>query len=166
MNFDPFVRPISQKSYVVNPTDGSLVSVEDWKKTENPASATLVALVDEQTGRGLFIAKSLLEKEYTFDEAQAAAAGYSDTVGGAFRCPTRREALDIYDNRFTGLDEAIEAVGGTPIRGSWCWTCDADPNPEYYSSSAFFFYGYGGYVGNDSKSSPYSVRPVATFTIK
>lgn len=150
------------KSYVVNPTDGSLVSVEDWKKTENPTSAELVALLDEQTGKGLLIAKNVLG-DYKFDEAQKVAAEYTNPAGGTFRCPTRREALDIYDSRFTGLDEAIAAVGGTPISGKWYWTADSDPDPEYSNLSAFFFLGYTGAVYGYDKNSAYSVRPVSAF---
>lgn len=150
------------KSYVVNPTDGSLVSVEDWKKTENPTSAELVALLDEQTGKGLLIAKNVLG-DYKFDEAQKVAAEYTNPAGGTFRCPTRREALDIYDSRFTGLDEAIAAVGGTPISGKWYWTADSDPDPEYSNLGAFVFSGSSGSVSIGYKGGASSVRPVSAF---
>lgn len=153
------------KSYVVSPTSGSLVSVEDWKKTENPTSAEFVALLDEQTGKGLLIAKNVLGK-YQFDEAQKVAAEYTNPAAGIFRCPTRREALDIYDNRFTGLDEAIAAVGGTPISGKWYWTADSDPDPENSNLCAFLFSGSSGSVLCNGKCRAHSVRPVSAFELR
>ena len=154
------------KVRIVNPVDNTLVSVEDWKKVENPTIATLVAIVSEDEKRGFYLAKDTLPGTHTFDEAQEIAATYRNTIAGVFRNPTRKEALDIYDARFVGLDEAIELVGGTPIFNCYCWTCEADPDPEYTSRGAFLYFGGSGAMYLSSKYYGHSVRPLSAFIIE
>ena len=106
----------------------------------------------------LEIAKKDLPGLFNFEDAQKAAAEYSE----GFRCPTRREAIEMYDARFRGLDEAFKKIGGKPAI-SVGWTSEADPDPEYNSLSAFTYSGFTGSVSDNSKDTTNAVRPVSTF---
>ena len=79
-----------------------------------------------------------------------------------FRCPTRHEAIEMYDARFRGLDEAFKKIGGEPAT-TIGWTSEADPDPECNSYSAFFYGGGTGGVGDGSKFYTLAVRPVSAF---
>lgn len=130
--------------YVINPDNNKPVSVEEWKKESDPTRAEFVAI--SVTGGILVIKKKRLPGNYTFEEAEKACADLDPFCGAAFRSPTRKECIDIYDARFQGLDEAIELVGGDPIKRGWIWTCERDTDPEYYVNSAWFFSGNNGYL--------------------
>lgn len=161
--------------YIVNPLTGELETPKSWARSENPQSAELVVL--KRTGeQGLFISKNLIKDDLgvlkvDFDDAVKLASGYKPTtvypvdrtVEGAFRLPTRRECLDVYDARFQGLDDALRLIGGDPLTDYWIWTGDEDPDPEFSSSGAFVFNGnYGGVRGN-YKYGTYTVRPFSAF---
>lgn len=94
----------------------------------------------------LEIAKEDLPRESNFKAAQESAAKYRK----GFRCATRHEAMEMYDARFRGLDEAFRKIGGKPA-ASLYWTSDCDPDPEYYSNSAFICNGTTGFVYYYSK---------------
>lgn len=128
--------------YVINPDNNKPVSVEEWKKESDPTRAEFVAI--SVTGGILVIKKKRLPGNYTFEEAEKACADLEPFCGAAFRSPTRKECIDIYDARFQGLDEAIELVGGDPIKKGWIWTCERDTDPEYNVNNAWFFYGASG----------------------
>ena len=130
--------------YVINPDNNKPVSVEEWKKESDPTRAEFVAI--SVTGGILVIKKKRLRGSYTFEEAEKACADLEPFCGAAFRSPTRKECLDIYDARFQGLDEAIELVGGYPIKRGWIWTCERDADPRYTVKGAWLFNGYGGYL--------------------
>ena len=54
-----------------------------------------------------------------------------------FRCPTRKECIDLYDARFQGLDEAVKLTGGdfcNRTDGNWFWTAERDADPRYAST--------------------------------
>ena len=68
----------------------------------------------------------------------------------------------MYDARFRGLDEAFKKIGGEPAT-TIGWTSEADPDPEYNSSSAFVYSGYTGIVGSYGKYLTDAVRPVSAF---
>ncbi len=95
---------------------------------------------------------------FNFEGAQKAAAEYRK----GFRCPTRHEAIEMYDARFRGLDEAFKKIGGEPVT-TIGWTSEADPDPEYNSNGAFVYGGYAGYVFGSSKYIALAVRPVSAF---
>lgn len=134
----------------------NLIPVNEWVKREDPTAAQTVVLV---TDFGMLeIAKKDLSGRFNFEEAQKAAAGYRK----GFRCPTRHEAIEMYDARFRGLDEAFKKIGGEPA-ATIGWTSEADPDPEYNSHRAFVYYGYAGNVNNNSKCSTHAVRPVSAF---
>lgn len=162
--------------FIVNPANGEFVSLADWRNTENPTSAEFVAIVREDKS-GIIIAKDpvKVDGEINFDWNKAVelakAFKASTNLGGnvgpeGFRLMDRREALDIYDARFQGLDEALALIGGTPLNeggARWMWTEDEDPDPEYNSHGAFLFYGYTGNVYNYGKYGTFTVRPVSAF---
>ena len=161
--------------FIVNPASGEQVSLEDWRKVENPTSAEFIAIVREN-GTGIIIAKNPVsvddEINFGWDKAVELAKAFtpSTNVGTiaveGFRLPDRREALDIYDARFQGLDDALALIGGTPIHtgdARWMWTEDEDPDPEYNSDYAFIFNGYDGSVCNYYKYTTNTVRPVSAF---
>lgn len=125
-------------------------------KREDPTTAQTVVLV---TDSGMLeIAKEDLPSEFNFEGAQKAAAEYRE----GFRCATRHEAIEMYDVRFRGLDEAFEKIGGKPATTVY-WTSEADPDPEYYSHYAFVYGGSAGNMGNYRKYGTYAVRPVSAF---
>lgn len=134
----------------------NLIPVDEWVKREDSTTAQTVVLV---TDFGMLeIAKEDLPSEFNFEGAQKAAAEYRE----GFRCATRHEAIEMYDARFRGLDEAFEKIGGKPATNIY-WTSEADPDPEYNSNYAFI---YGGGTGSMSSSSKYlasAVRPVSAF---
>lgn len=134
----------------------NLIPVDEWVKREDPTAAQTVVLV---TDFGMLeIAKKDLPGGFNFEGAQKAAAEYRK----GFRCPTRHEAIEMYDARFRGLDEAFKKIGGEPVT-TIGWTSEADPDPEYRSNGAFVYYGYAGCVVNSSKCNSSAVRPVSAF---
>ena len=111
----------------------NLIPVDEWVKREDPTTAQTVVLV---TDFGMLeIAKEDLPGGFNFEGAQKAAAEYRK----GFRCPTRHEAIEMYDARFRGLDEAFKKIGGEPAT-TIGWTSEADPDrsaiPTTRSSTA------------------------------
>lgn len=133
-----------------------LYTLDEWLQQAHPETAQTVVLV---TDRGMLeIAKEDLPGEFNFDGAQKAAAEYRE----GFRCPTRHEAIEMYDARFRGLDEAFKKIGGEPAT-TIGWTSEADPDPEYNSNLAFIYNGNTGRVSYRNEYSTYAVRPVSAF---
>ena len=131
----------------------NLIPVDEWVKREDPTTAQTVVLV---TDFGMLeIAKEDLPGGFNFEGAQKAAAEYRK----GFRCPTRHEAIEMYDARFRGLDEAFKKIGGEPAT-TIGWTSEADPDPEYNSYGAFVYNGITGFVFSYSKYRTSAVRPV------
>ena len=161
--------------FIVNPANGEFVSLEDWRKVENPTSAEFVAIVNKH-GDGIIIAKDPVkvdgEINFRWEKAVELAKAFTPSTSVAnlavegFHLPDRREVLDIYDARFQGLDDALDVVGGTPLHkgdARWMWTEDADPDPGYHSYYAFLFGGYHGTVYGGNKYYTGTVRPVSAF---
>ena len=144
--------------YVINPDNNKPVSVEEWKKESDPTRAEFVAI--SVTGGILVIKKKRLPGSYTFEEAEKACADLGPFCGAAFRSPTRKECLDIYDARFQGLDEAIELVGGYPIKSGWIWTCERDADPRCSVNHAWLFLGNSGYLTTNYVSGTLQVGAV------
>lgn len=135
---------------------GKLFTVDEWMQRAHPETARTVVLV---TDLGMLeIAKNDLVGEFGFDGAQKAAAKYGD----GFRCATRHEAIEMYDARFRGLDEAFRKIGGNPATNVY-WTSEADPDPVYNAHGAFVYYGGSSYMNGNYKYNTYAVRPVRTF---
>lgn len=133
-----------------------LFTIDEWMQRAHPETARTVVLV---TDSGMLeIAKEDLPSEFNFEGAQKAAAEYRE----GFRCATRHEAIEMYDARFRGLDEAFEKIGGKPATNIY-WTSEADPDPEYSSNYAFRYYGDAGDMYGNSKYNSSAVRPVSAF---
>ena len=135
------------KTYIINPDNNKPVTIDEWSKEANPTRAQLLALETED-GHLLVMSKSYLPGDHTFEEAQKVCAEFKPIDGITFRCPTRKECIDIYDARFQGLDEAIKLTGGDYAkRGRYHWTGDRDADPDY-ASNAWYSYGLTGYLGS------------------
>lgn len=165
MNFNSEKRTFNIA--IVNPDNGEIVPVDEWRKEQNPTRASVVCL--NIGGRvWLAIAKCNADggKEHNFDEANdiAAHVAFDGCDGATFRLPTRHECVDIYDARFAGLDDALSLIGGDPLT-RWFWTCESDTDPEYNATIAFVFYGNYGNLRNLYKYYSYTVRPVSAFEI-
>ena len=133
-----------------------LFTVDEWMQRAHPKTARTVVLV---TDSGMLeIAKKDLRDEFDFEDAQKAAAKYGD----GFRCATRHEAIEMYDARFRGLDEAFKKIGGKPATGVY-WTSETSSNPEYGSRFAFVYNGYTGGMANGHTFHITAVRPVRPF---
>ena len=145
-----------EKGIYIPSGNRELHTLDEWMQQAHPENAQTVVLV---TDFGMLeIAKKDLSGGYNFEGAQKAAAEYRE----GFRCPTRHEAIEMYDARFRGLDEAFKKIGGEPAT-TIGWTSEADPDPECNSNYAFFYSGYTGYVDYNYKVNASAVRPVSAF---
>ena len=151
------------KTYIINPDNNKPVTIDKWRKESDPTRAQLLA-IETEDGHLLVMSKSYLPGEFTFEEAQKACAAFitaSTPNGINFRCPTRKECIDIYDARFQGLDEAIELTGGDYAkRGRYHWTGDRDADPNY-ANLAWYSYGGDGYLNYYGMCSTLLALPVA-----
>ena len=153
------------KTYIINPDNNKPVPIEDWRKDENPTRAQLLA-VETDDGHLLVLSKSYLPGLHEFDAAQKAAADFKPLEGVTFRCPTRKECIDLYDARFQGLDEAVKLTGGdfcSRTDGNWFWTAERDTDPRY-ALNAWFFGGGSGYL--DTTNVNYAYRCQAVTLLK
>lgn len=133
---------------IIDPSTGRPVSLEDWKKVENPTSAEKV-LIETDELAPFCVSKTRIEERKTWQEAVEAGA------------PTRAQALAIYDARFAGLDEALKLIGGDEAVEA-TWTCDEDKDPNY-ATYAWLVHLYYGDVYYSSKTRGLRVRPVSAF---
>ena len=151
------------KTYIINPDNNKPVTIDEWRKESDPTRAQLLA-IETDDAHLLVMSKSYLPGEFTFEEAQKACAAFitaSTPNGINFRCPTRKECIDIYDARFQGLDEAIELTGGDYAkRGRYHWTGDRDADPDY-AYSAWCSHGYLGFLNYYYRCGTYLALPVA-----
>ena len=150
------------KTYIVNPDNNKLVSIEDWRKEADPTRAILLA-VETDDDHLLLVSKSYLPKELDFEDAQKACAEFKPMEGITFRCPLRKETIDLYDARFQGLDEAVKLTGGNFAcnpDGNWYWTAERDTDPRCSASSAWCSGGYYGYMYGNLVSSSSLALPV------
>lgn len=72
--------------------------------------------------------------------------------------PSLAEMLFVFLNR-KAINEALEAVGGTPIDGVWYWTSTEDSATYAWNLSL----GSGNVNGSTKASGTYRVRAVSTF---
>ena len=156
------------ETFVINPDTHKPVSVAEWAKEKNPKRAELLLLKTEDYS--LLIAKKMFAGEYDFDKAQEKAAEYKPKglESLTFRCPTRKECVDIYDARFVaGLDEALKLVGGDEMSGT-IWTCERDVDPwfarRFNAYSAWLFTQNTGTLNNTNVSNAYRCRACTLLT--
>lgn len=152
------------KTYIINPDNGKKTTIEEWRKEADPTRATVLA-IETDDGHLLLISKSYLPcGEVEWEKAQKACAAFitaSTPNGINFRCPTRKECIDIYDARFQGLDEAIELTGGDYAkRGRYHWTGDRDADPDY-ANAAWCSSGGVGCLSGSYLYNVYLAVPVA-----
>lgn len=150
------------QTFIINPDTKQPVTIDEWRKDQNPTRANLVLL--DLDGYKLLMAKNHSEKEYNWQDANKYAAEFTADGFSGFRLRTRKENVDIYDCRFIGqLDEALKLIEGNANRG-WSWGCERDSDPAYSDRCAWFFYGYGGVAnGNGFFCGSFLAVPVALY---
>ncbi len=89
------------------------------------------------------------------DMSWNAAMKHCEEIGK--KLPDRHQAIEIAINH-EKINEALEAIGGDPIRNDWYWT-----NEERSSNYAWLYIGNGGTMGSYLKYGSSSVRPVTAF---
>lgn len=156
------------KTYVINPDTQKPVSLEEWAKDADPTRAELL-LVDTGEKR-MLVRKSFFPGEHNFKDAQEIAAAYKPFPESpfAFRGPTRKESLDLYDARFVGgLGKAVKLTGGNfccDPDDNCFWTCEMDVDPRYSATNGWLFYGNYGYLTNYNVFSAIRAQAVTLLT--
>ena len=151
--------------HIINPDNGKPVTIDEWRKDKNPTRARIIA-IDTDEGHTILMNKEYLPGKYTWEEAQKACEKFLpeelQSTGVIFRCPTRKESIDLYDARFQGLDEAVALIGGNFAQTYRAhWTCERDANPRCGAYNAWCSYGADGYAGNNNLCNAFSALPVA-----
>lgn len=133
--------------YVYNPDTGSFVQADEWLKDADPKRAQLIGI---KTDRGMLVLEKKDLGEHTFAKAQAVAESHKvEGFGQVFRCPTRREVIDIQDAIDAGLHDLMDAIGGDSLLGDWCWTSERFSEDRWFARryiayTACIFYGTSG----------------------
>jgi len=139
------------KIYIINPDTHKPVTIDEWRNDADPVRASLIAIETAEGAPLLVLRKSYLPELMNFGDAQKACADYVDTSlpDKTFRCPTRKECIDLYDARFEGLDEAVKLTGGDfAANYKYHWTCERDKDPRYSAHNAWYSHGIYGYMSN------------------
>ena len=169
--------------------DGSVILFgPEWKKPESPVKyigvkwgshSLAVALHDQANGEDITLTAKKDETEYdgyidTYLDAMANWTGKANTehlkqiglnkeisLAENEYIPALGEMLFVFLNR-KAINEALEAVGGTPIDGVWYWT-----STEYSATNAWNLNLLDGSVyRNVTKASfAYRVRAVSAFQL-
>lgn len=137
---------------IINPDTNALVSVEDWRKEADPTRAEWIVITTDE------LKPFKLHKKLAAD---GKALSFKDAleVGNTL---TRAQGLALYNAKHNGLREALELIGGDPIRG-WVWTCEADDDPQYDATGAWHVSLNNGNVRSCTKTYGYQVRLVSAF---
>ena len=137
---------------IINPDTNALVSVEDWRKEADPTRAEWIVITTDE------LKPFKLHKKLAAD---GKALFFKDALE-AGNTLTRAQGLALYNAKYNGLREALELIGGDPIRG-WVWTCEADDDPQYNAASAWIVYLNDGGVDYTTKTRGLQVRLVSAF---
>lgn len=139
-------KSIREKIFVLDPETDEFVPAAEWMKQENRERAEVVA-IDTPYYRIAFRKKFV--GVGNFKKAQQLAADVMIKEQQC-RCPRRNESNYIYDARFNGLDELMEAIGGDNLGDARWWTCEKDSWCASRCSANNFwcFYGTYGYASN------------------
>lgn len=137
---------------IINPDTNTLVSVEDWRKEADPTRAEWIVITTDEL-KPFKLHKKLAAdgKDLSFKDALEA----GNTL-------TRAQGLALYNAKYNGLREALELIGGDPIRG-WVWTCEADDDPQYAAAYAWYVGLGSGNVHDLTKTLGSQVRLVSAF---
>lgn len=169
--------------------DGSVILFgPEWKKPESPVKyigvkwgsrSLAVALHDQANGEDITLTAKKDETKYdgyidTYLDAVANWTGKANTehlkqiglnkeisLAENEYIPSLGEMLFVFLNR-KAINEALEAVGGTPIDGVWYWT-----STEFSATNAWglnLTYGTAIYYGTKA-SYTYRVRAVSAFQL-
>lgn len=137
---------------IINPDTNEPVSIEDWKKEADPTRAEWVVITTDELKPFKLHKKLAADGKYlSFKDALKA----GNTL-------TRAQGLALYNAKYNGLRDALELIGGDPIRG-WVWTCESDDDPQYSATDAWYVSLYNGYVFNYAKTDGSQVRLVSAF---
>ena len=168
--------------------DGSVILFgPEWKKPESPVKyigvkwgsrSLAVALHDQANGEDITLTAKKDETKYdgyidTYLDAVANWTGKANTehlkqiglnkeisLAENEYIPSLGEMLFVFLNR-KAINEALEAVGGTPIDGVWYWT-----STEYSAAGAWFLFLTYGFATNGTKASyTHRVRAVSAFQL-
>ena len=168
--------------------DGSVILFgSEWKKPESPVKyigvkwgshSLAVALHDQANGEDITLTAKKDETEYdgyidTYLDAVANWTGRANTehlkqiglnkeisLAENEYIPALGEMLFVFLNR-KAINEALEAVGGTPIDGVWYWT-----STESSAAYAWYLYLNSGTVYSGPKASgTRRVRAVSAFQL-
>lgn len=168
--------------------DGSVILFgPEWKKPESPVKyigvkwgsrSLAVALHDQANGEDITLTAKKDETEYdgyidTYLDAVANWTGKANTehlkqiglnkeisLAENEYIPSLGEMLFVFLNR-KAINEALEAVGGTPIDGVWYWT-----STECSATLAWYLYlSDGGVDGTTKASGTGRVRAVSAFQL-
>lgn len=163
--------------FIVDPNNGKLVEPSLWmEKSADPTSAQLVAIVWQN--HGLLLSKKALHPDGN-DKTDGFFAEYhakffkpetdvSRLGANEFRLPNRHEAIEIYDARFHGLDDAMELIGGERLDlFEWAeiWLCDRAPVDGTTKNYAFCFNFRWGSINPSYVSNQCAIRPVCSFDV-
>lgn len=137
--------------YVFNPDSLTFVPAEWWLEQDDPTRAQLVGI---KTQRGMLVLEKKSLGDHSFAKAQEVARNHKvKNFDHEFRCPTRRDVLDIQDAIDDGLHDLFSAIGGDSLIGDWCWTCEKPSEDGWFArrygvGAAWIFNGTNGYIGN------------------
>ena len=137
--------------YVFNPDSLTFVPAEWWLEQDDPTRAQLVGI---KTQRGMLVLEKKNLGDHSFAKAQEVARNHKvKNFDHEFRCPTRRDVLDIQDAIDDGLHDLFSAIGGDSLIGDWCWTCEKLSEDgwfarRYGASNAWSFYATYGILNN------------------
>lgn len=139
-------QSIKDKIFVLDPDTDEFVPAAEWMKQENRERAEVVA-IDTPYYRIAFRKKFV--GIGNFEQAQQLASAVLIKEQQC-RCPRRNECNYIYDARFSGLDELMEAIGGDKLGESWWWTCEKDSwcASRCGANNFWFFSGDYGCAGS------------------
>lgn len=156
-------QSIKDKIFVLDPETNEFVPAAEWMKQENRERAEVVA-IDTPFYRIAFRKKFV--GVGNFEKAQQLAADVMIKEQQC-RCPRRNESNYIYDARFNGLDELMEAIGGDNLGEARWWTCEKDSwcASRYSASNFWYFNGYYGYANYYSVGGSGRVLPVVLLPV-
>lgn len=159
---------LNDEQFIIAKTDADGGGKLKWEDKDNYKDCVNVPLIDEisysKEGAarmdmdGLSNTRRIMQfgkaNNIKFPAAQAA-CGYSvdDIADFGWYLPSAGQLWLMYEN-FAVINEALKAIGGTPLTYSWSST-------EEGATHAWYMYMLGGKLGNTYKSDAYRVRPVA-----
>lgn len=173
---------VMTKSYIVDPTTGKLLTVQEWKdKAGNKVEdAKMIAFVPDD-GSPAFAMPVEVFPRMDWNKAMDFSKGYKaphfvEGSDGAFALPSRKQAIDIRAARENGLEQLLEMIGAgkllLELQERWGWTRERyvpagsseEENVRYVSGIAWAYYNIGMSL-NDGFGNVLAVRPVTLLNL-